>query len=146
MITCARLAKAVNRSILEGECITIFRGAVRSSHTLDPYERRLAGFLNGIGKTCDEFVQLARTSPATTEASAFGDDSLLYPLIIKAISENIGKGTEYNNNLIDEPGATLTKIVTRTRLSYPQIKHYLQLLADQGLVTVHLSKKSKEKG
>jgi len=61
------LAKAVNRSILEGECITIFRGAVRSSHTLDPYERRLVGFLNGIGKTCDEFVELARTSPATAE-------------------------------------------------------------------------------
>jgi hypothetical protein len=62
-----RLAKAVNRSILEGECITIFRGAVRSSHTLDPYERRLVGFLSGIGKTCDEFVDLARTSPVTAE-------------------------------------------------------------------------------
>jgi integrase len=61
------LAKAVNRAILEGECITIFRGAVRSSHTLDPYERRLVGFFSGIGKTCDEFVNLARTSPATAE-------------------------------------------------------------------------------
>jgi integrase len=62
-----RLAKAVNRSILEGECIAIFRGAVRSSHTLDPYERRLVGFFSGIGKTCDEFVNLAKTSPATAE-------------------------------------------------------------------------------
>jgi integrase len=61
------LAKAVNRSILEGESITIFRGAVRSSHTLDPYERRLVGFLSSIGKTCDEFVELARATPATAE-------------------------------------------------------------------------------
>jgi len=61
------LAKAVNRFILEGECITIFRGAVRSSHTLDPYERRLVRFLSGIDKTCDEFVELARTSPTTAE-------------------------------------------------------------------------------
>lgn len=61
------MAKAVNRFILEGECITIFRGAVRSSHTLDPYERRLVRFLSGIDKTCDEFVELARTSPTTAE-------------------------------------------------------------------------------
>ena len=61
------MAKAVNRAILEGECITIFRGAIRSSHTLDPYERRLVGFFSGIGKTCDEFVNLARTSPGTAE-------------------------------------------------------------------------------
>jgi ribosome-binding ATPase YchF (GTP1/OBG family) len=61
------LAKAVNRAVLQGQCITIFRGAVRSSHTLDPCERRLVGFLIGIGKTCDEFVELARTSPSTAE-------------------------------------------------------------------------------
>jgi integrase len=61
------LAKAVNRAILEGQSIAIFRGAVRSSHTLDPYERRLAGFLGGIGKTCDEFVDLARTNPVIAE-------------------------------------------------------------------------------
>jgi integrase len=61
------LAKAVNRSLLEGQSITIFRGAVRSSHTLDSYERRLVGFLSSIGKTCDEFVELARATPATAE-------------------------------------------------------------------------------
>ncbi len=48
----------------------------------------------------------------------------------------MGKGTEYNNNLIDDPGASLAKIVTMTHLTYPQTKRYLQLLADQGLVTV----------
>ena len=54
------------------------------------------------------------TTPSTTKVTVFGDDSLLYLLIIRAISENIGKDTEYNNNLIHNPGATLTKIVTRT--------------------------------
>jgi hypothetical protein len=46
------------------------------------------------------------TTTPTKKITAFGDDSLLFSLIIKAISENIGTGTEYNNNLIDDPGAT----------------------------------------
>jgi hypothetical protein len=54
------------------------------------------------------------TTPSTTKVTVFGDDSLLYLLITRSISENISKGTEYNNNLIHDPGATLTKIVTRT--------------------------------
>lgn len=88
------------------------------------------------------------TTTPTTKVNAFGDDSLLFPLIIKAINENIGKGTEYNNNLIDDPGATLTKIVTGCRLSYPQTKHYLRLLADQGLVTIdiHQKRRARKKG
>jgi len=32
------------------------------SHTLGPYERRLLAFLSGIDKTCDDFVELAKTS------------------------------------------------------------------------------------
>lgn len=68
---------------------------------------------------------------------------ILFSLIIRAISENIGNDTEYNNNLIDDLSAILTKIVTRTRLSYPQIEHYLQLLADQGLVTVGIYQKKR---
>ena len=83
------------------------------------------------------------TTTPTKKITVFGDDSILFPLIIRAISENIGRGTEYNNNLIDDPGATLTKIVTRTRLSYPQIKYYLELLSDQGLVTVGIYQKKK---
>jgi len=83
------------------------------------------------------------TIPTAQKATAFSDNSLLFPEIIKAISENIGKGTEYNNNLIDDPGATLTRIVTRTRLSYPQVRHYLQLLADQELVTVGVYQKKR---
>ena len=88
------------------------------------------------------------TTTPSKKMTAFGDDSRLYPLIIRAISENVGRGTEYNNNLIDDPGATLTKIVTRTRLSYPQIKHYLELLSDQGLVTVgvYQKRRARKKG
>ena len=84
------------------------------------------------------------TTP-TKKVTAFSDDddTFLFSLIIKAISENMGKGTEYNNNLIDDPGATLTKIVTGCRLSYPQTKYYLQLLADQGLVTIGIYQKRR---
>ncbi|MFL6521926.1 MAG: hypothetical protein ACJ71B_00425 [Nitrososphaera sp.] len=59
------MAKSLNHSILEGQCITIFRGAIRrsSSQTLGPYERRLLAFPSGIDKTCDDFVELAKTSP-----------------------------------------------------------------------------------
>jgi integrase len=53
--------------MLEGECITIFRSAVRSKYTLDPYERRLIAFLAVIGMTCDEFVQVAKTNPTVAE-------------------------------------------------------------------------------
>lgn len=35
----------VDRSILEGESIIMFRGDVKSQATLDPYERRLVQFL-----------------------------------------------------------------------------------------------------
>ncbi len=82
------------------------------------------------------------TTP-TKKITAFGEDSLLFPEIIRAISENIGKGTEYNNNLIDDPDATLTKIVTTTKLTYPQLRHYLQLLADQELVIVGVYQKKR---
>ncbi len=88
-------------------------------------------------------IRPSTTTTPTKKITAFGEDSLLFSEIIRAISENIGKGTEYNNNLIDDPGATLTKIVTTTRLSYPQIKHYLQLLADQELVTVGVCQKKR---
>lgn len=68
--------------------------------------------------------------------------------ILYAINESIGEGLEYNNKLIDDPGATLTRIVTRCRLSYPQTKHYLGLLSDQGLVTIDIyqRKRARKKG
>lgn len=55
---------------------------------------------------------------------------------LNAINESMGKGTEYNNNLIDDPGASLANIVSTTRLRYPKTRQYLQILANQGLVTV----------
>ena len=55
----------------------------------------------------------------------------------------MGKGHEYNLNLIDDPGATLAKITTITHLSYPQTKDYLQLLANQGLVTIEICRRRK---
>jgi integrase len=61
------MTNTVSRSVLEGECITIFRAAVRSKYTLDPYERRLIAFLSDVGMRCDEFVGLAKTNPAAVE-------------------------------------------------------------------------------
>ncbi len=61
----------------------------------------------------------------------------------------MGEGLEYNLNLIDDPGATLAKITSRARLTYPQTRQYLQLLADQGLVTVgiyHRKRRIRKKG
>src|SRR5919106_4355579 len=59
--------RTVSRSVLDGECITIFRAVVRSKYTLDPYERRLIAFLSDVGMGCDEFVGLAKTNPAAVE-------------------------------------------------------------------------------
>ena len=61
----------------------------------------------------------------------------------------MSKGHEYNLGLIDDPGATLAKITSRTHISYPQAKQYLQVLADQGLVTIdtcHRKRKTRKKG
>jgi DNA-binding transcriptional regulator LsrR (DeoR family) len=63
--------------------------------------------------------------------------------MLNAISESMGKGLEYNLNLIDDPGATLAKVTSRTRLTYPQTRRYLQLLADQGLVTVGIYRRKR---
>ena len=63
--------------------------------------------------------------------------------ILNAINESIGEGLEYNNKLIEDPGATLTRIVTRCRLSYPSTKHYLRLLSDQGLVTIDIYQRKR---
>jgi integrase len=113
------LAKAVNRSILEGESITIFRGAVRSSHTLDPYERRLVGFLSSIGKTCDEFVELSRAAPATAER-------MIIEFVLKekqrAEQRSIANGT-INNTL--KPIKLLLEMNDVVGLNWKKIKRLL---------------------
>ena len=59
--------KKLDRSILEGESIVLFRAAIRSKFTLDPYERRLANFLKSINMKCDEFVRKAKENPTHVE-------------------------------------------------------------------------------
>jgi integrase len=61
------LGKPLDRSILDGKSIEIFRAAIKSDKTRDPYERRLVGFLNAYRMTCDEFVKQAKKNRAKTE-------------------------------------------------------------------------------
>ena len=49
-----------DRSMLEGKSIVIFRAAIKSKWTRDPYERRLAALLRYHFMTCDDLVNIAR--------------------------------------------------------------------------------------
>ena len=51
--------RKVDRSLLKGEAVEIFRSAIGSDHTRDPYERRLLQFLNYVGITPDKIVSIA---------------------------------------------------------------------------------------
>jgi integrase len=57
----------VDRTVLAGESIILFRAAVRNPITRDPYERRLINFLNTIGMRPDEFVHKAKMKPGEAE-------------------------------------------------------------------------------
>jgi integrase len=57
----------IDRTVLAGESISLFRAAVKNPATRDPYERRLINFLNTLRITPDEFVQEAQTEPIKTE-------------------------------------------------------------------------------
>ena len=59
--------KNVDRSVLQGECIELFRAAIKSPATRDPYERRLISFLRTMNLTPDEFVQSAKKDPSFIE-------------------------------------------------------------------------------
>ena len=61
------MGRLLDRSVLDGKTIEIFRAAVKSKRTLDPYERRLIGFLKWNGKTCDQFVNSAKKNPKKAE-------------------------------------------------------------------------------
>jgi integrase len=50
----------VDRSILQGDSIEIFRAAIKSPATRDPYERRLINFLKMMSLTPDDFIDLAK--------------------------------------------------------------------------------------
>src|SRR5215831_9228466 len=59
--------RVVDRGVLTGESIVMFRAAVKNPHTRDPYERRLINFLNVVKMTPDEFVSLAKNQPSDVE-------------------------------------------------------------------------------
>jgi site-specific recombinase XerC len=59
--------RVVDRTVLTGESIVMFRAAIKNPHTRDPYERRLINFLKMIKMTPDEFVSLAKTQPSEVE-------------------------------------------------------------------------------
>ncbi len=59
--------KQVDRSLLSGESIALFRAAIRNPATRDPYERRLIAFLNRIEMDPDSFVRIAKSNPQVVE-------------------------------------------------------------------------------
>jgi hypothetical protein len=59
--------KTVDRSILDGESIELFRAAIKSPATRDPYERRLIQFLKIIKLAPDDFVAAAKKNSSSIE-------------------------------------------------------------------------------
>ena len=59
--------KRIDRSILHGESIELFRAAIKNPATRDPYERRLLSFLKAMNMAPDEFVNLAKKDPSVIE-------------------------------------------------------------------------------
>ena len=57
----------VDRSVLSGESISLFKAAIRNAATRDPYERRLISFLTSIGMDPDSFVNLVKSKPQVAE-------------------------------------------------------------------------------
>jgi hypothetical protein len=56
--------KTVDRAFLQGQSVDLFRAAIRSQATCDPYERRLIGFLKRMdAESPDAFVEFARNNP-----------------------------------------------------------------------------------
>lgn len=63
--------KKVDRSLLQGEAIELFRSAIRNPLTRDPYERRLLSFLKHIKMAPVSFVNLAKRKPQEVEKILF---------------------------------------------------------------------------
>ncbi|MFL6328505.1 MAG: hypothetical protein ACJ706_03015 [Nitrososphaeraceae archaeon] len=57
----------MNRSILQGESIELFRAAIKSPATRDPYERRLIHFLKNIKLAPDDFIAAAKRNSSSIE-------------------------------------------------------------------------------
>jgi integrase len=63
--------KKVDRSLLQGKSIDLFRSAIRNPRTRDPYERRLLSFLKEIKMDPNSFVKLAKSNPKKVEGILF---------------------------------------------------------------------------
>src|ERR687885_300276 len=59
--------KTDDRSILRGESIELFRAAIKSPATRDPYERRLIQFLKNMKFAPDDFVAAAKKNSSSIE-------------------------------------------------------------------------------
>lgn len=54
--------------MLKGDSVDIFRAAIRSPQTLDPYERKLVRFLEWAKLSCDGLVENAKADPKFAES------------------------------------------------------------------------------
>jgi hypothetical protein len=53
--------KTVDRIFLQGQSVELFRAAIKSQATLDPYERRLIGFLKKMDASLlTPFIEFAK--------------------------------------------------------------------------------------
>jgi integrase len=60
--------KTVDRTFLHGQSVDLFRAAIKSQATRDPYERRLIAFLKRMdAESPDAFVEFAKNNPALAE-------------------------------------------------------------------------------
>src|SRR5688572_15211384 len=60
--------KTVDRTFLKGQSVDLFRAAIKSEATRDPYERRLIGFLKKMDRASpDDFVEFATNNPTLAE-------------------------------------------------------------------------------
>ncbi len=60
--------KTVDRTFLQGQSVDLFRAAIKSQATRDPYERRLIGFLKKMdAEIPDAFVEFAKKNSVITE-------------------------------------------------------------------------------
>jgi small-conductance mechanosensitive channel len=86
--------KLLDRSLLQGETIELFRSAIRNPHTRDPYERRLLSFLRDIEMDPDTFVNVAKEKPKEAER-----------LLIKYINNQVERADrgETSQNTIRNP-------------------------------------------
>ena len=87
-------SKTVDRSFLHGECIDLFRAAIKSPSTRDPYERRLISFLKTINLTPDAFISLAKKDSSCTEKKIM---SFISTQNLRAKRGEISSGTVSNS-------------------------------------------------